>query len=292
MALRTYADFMRAVREGRHLQSFYRRNAAASASAGQWADLSYVSGSPRINAYAGNQLESTLLNGNNGLWHGPDKAAYGMEKYFFSLSVLGNATASAFPAQMMLADYLMFYPLVDLDDVTTQPLDNVVTLPRYADGEGVRATLVLTLSAGTAANATVTISYTNQSGVSGRTGTATLSASPASPPAGIILPGHLGQASTRPGTGLFFSLDTGDYGVRSVESVTLSATFGGFAALLLVKPLVSFYCAPPSGCRRLDFLHEGLPIRIYDGAYLNLLTQPNGGSVAGVFTGDLQTVWG
>lgn len=292
MALRTYADFMRALREGRHTYAPYRRNAASAASAGQWMDLSYVSGSPRINAYAGNPLEATLLNGNNGLWHGTDKAPYGFQKYFFSVSVIGNAAASAFPCSMVLADYLLFYPLIDLDSASPQTLDNPVTLPRYTSGEGVRAMLVLTLSAGTAADVTVTISYTNQDGVAGRTGTATLSASPASPPSGAIITGHLGQASARPGYGLYFSLDTGDYGVRSVESITVGGSFGGFGALVLVKPLVDFYVGPQTAPRRLEFLHEGLPIPIYDGAYLNLFTQPNGGSVAGVFTGDLQTVWG
>lgn len=292
MALRTYGDFDRAVREGRHWQFNYRRNAPASNSAGQWADLSFTSGNPRINAYAGGALESSLLNGNYGLWHGADVAARGYEKYLYSLSVMGTGTAS-FPGDFMLLDYLLFYPLVDLSDSSPQALDNITPLSRYADGAGVRVMLVLTLSAGSAANDTVTISYTNEQGIAGRTGTATLSASPAVPAAGFVLNGHAGNGASAPGYGPFFSLEGADAGVRSVESIQFaSGAFGGFASLVLVNVLTSFRAGESSSPRRADFLFETPPVRIYDGAYLNLLTRPNTGSASSIFTGDLQVVWG
>lgn len=291
MALRTYGDFHRAVLEGRHWQFNYRRNAPSANSGGQWADLSFTSGNPRINAYAGGALESSLLNGNYGMWHGPDKAPFGMEKYLYSFSVMGTGVTS-FPANFLLADYVMFYPLVDLADSGVQALDNVIVRPRYADGVGVRAMLVLTLSAGSAANDTATISYTNQDGVAGRTGVATLSANPTTPVAGYVINAHANGGTLQPEYP-FFSLQGADYGIRTIETIQFSSGgFGGFASLVLVKPLHSFYMGTSNFPRRTEFLFETPPVRIYDGAYINLLTQPFTGSVSSIFTGDLQTVWG
>lgn len=292
MALRTYGDFQRAVAEGRHWQFPYRRNAPASNAGGQWADLSFTSGNPRINAYAGSALESTVLNGNYGFWHGPNIASRGYEKYLYSLSVMGTGTAS-FPGDFMLADYLLFYPLIDLADNGVQALDNITPLPRYADGASVRAMLVLTLSAGSAANDVVTISYTNQDGTPGRTGTATLSSGPAVPAAGFVINGHAGNGASAPGYGPFFSLEGADSGIRSVESVQCAAgTYGGFASLVLVHVFTSFRAGEATSPRRADFLFETRPERIYDGAYVNLLTCPNSGSASSIFHGDFQIVWG
>ena len=47
-------------------------------------------------------------------------------------------TTNGSPDHVHLLDYLMFYPLIDLDDDVEQVMDNTVTLPRYDDGAGVR----------------------------------------------------------------------------------------------------------------------------------------------------------
>lgn len=95
-------------------------------------------------------------------------------------------------------------------------------LPRHTDGLGVMAFLeVYTPGAATVFNAT--ISYTNEQGTSGRTGTAVGSAVATATYANQTIP---------------FTLQEGDYGVRSVASVTLSAagaTAGEFA-IILAKP--------------------------------------------------------
>jgi len=53
-----------------------------------------------------------------------------------------TTTANAVPLTMVLCDYLMFYPQVDMDSLDPQPLVNDITLPRYESGEGVRMFLV------------------------------------------------------------------------------------------------------------------------------------------------------
>jgi hypothetical protein len=96
--------------------------------------------------------------------------------------------------------------------VTTAQTTNLPTaaLTRYTDGVGVMIGLTIyTVIGGTAA--TVTASYTNQAGVSGRT-------------TAVQAIGGSGNSSA--GRMIFLPLQAGDTGVRSVESVTLAATTG------------------------------------------------------------------
>ena len=91
------------------------------------------------------------------------------------------------------------------------------------DGEGCSiALLVTTVLTNTAANAGITVSYTNSKGVSGRT--ATLSAI-----AGSQLP-----ATAVVGTIIWFSLAAGDTGVRSIQSITLTTSLASGAVSLMI----------------------------------------------------------
>ncbi len=123
-------------------------------------------------------------------------------------------------------------------------------LTRYTDGQGVEAWLEVYTALGVTSR-TATISYTNQSGTAGRTGTATVAASAA---AGRMFP---------------FALQAGDTGVRSVETLTLSGTTGtaGDFGITLLRRLADV----PSGSAYLfaprDAIELGLPI-IQDDACL------------------------
>lgn len=112
--------------------------------------------------------------------------------------------------------------------VSTAQTTNLPTaaLTRYTDGVGVQAALEIYTQVGTTA-ASATISYTNESGTSGRTSTATT----------------FGATSWRTnGRFVQIPLAAGDYGVRAVASVTLSVTTGtaGNFGVTLYKPLISF----------------------------------------------------
>ena len=64
----------------------------------------------------------------------------------------------------------------------------------------------------------------------------------------------------------------GDRGVRSIESVQLAGGIGGFAVLVLVKPLPTLAANELLSTVEKNFQreHANLP-RIYDGAFLNYL---------------------
>jgi len=151
-------------------------------------------------------------------------------------------------------------------NVNTEQETNLPTaaLTRYTSGEGVFAALEIYIATGaTAVNAT--IKYTNQAGTPNR----------------VSKPHAFGNGNNTIGHGQVFSfivmaLQDGDTGVRSVESVTLSATTGaaGNFGVVLFKPL---FITPVSshnsyGQKFFEFnpligCGGALP-RIYDGAFI------------------------
>jgi hypothetical protein len=116
-------------------------------------------------------------------------------------------------------------------------------LTRYTSGEGVMAGIVIFTQVGNTLT-TVTVSYTNQAGVSGRTSTAT----------------SFGQTNFRE-VRIFIPipLQAGDTGVRSIESVTLAGTTGtaGDFGVCLYKPLAMISLEDVTGQAPLDAVSSG-----------------------------------
>jgi hypothetical protein len=129
--------------------------------------------------------------------------------------------------------------------VTTPQTTNLPTaaLTRYTSGEGVMAGIVVYTIIGTTAT-TVTISYTNQAGTSGRTSTATT----------------FGGSNFREQNSFIpIPLQTGDTGVKSIESVTVLATTGtaGNFGVCLYKPLSMISLERTTGQAPLDAVSSG-----------------------------------
>ena len=119
--------------------------------------------------------------------------------------------------------------------VTTPQTTNLPTaaLTRYTSGEGVMAGIIIFSTVGTTST-TITISYTNQAGTSGRTSTATSFGNTNFREVRILIP---------------IPLQAGDTGVRSIESVTLAGTTGtaGDFGVCLYKPLAMISFEDVSG---------------------------------------------
>lgn len=111
---------------------------------------------------------------------------------------------------------------------TTAQTTNLPTaaLTRYTTGEGVFIGIEIYSSVGTTGT-TITASYTNQAGTSGRTTREAVFG---------------GTGYTNAGRVLILSLQDGDTGVQSVESVTIAASTGtaGNFGVTLFKPLAVF----------------------------------------------------
>lgn len=147
----------------------------------------------------------------------------------------------------------------------TQP-----ALTRYTDGLGVEIWLEVYTALG-ATGVTFTCSYTNELGVAGRTATATATTS-ASPVAGQMFAATLQQ---------------GDRGVRSVQSVTLAATTGtaGNFGVTLVRRLAMIPITVPNVGVVQNSLTLGLP-KINDNACIATMvacTATNTGVMQGMF---------
>lgn len=113
-------------------------------------------------------------------------------------------------------------------NVTGAQTTNLPTaaLTRYTSGEGVMMAVEVYTSVGTTGS-TLSVSYTNSSGTSGRT----------SPE--VALSSAAPNYTYAAGSFILIPLQSGDTGVRSVESVTLSVATGaaGNFGITLFKPL-------------------------------------------------------
>jgi hypothetical protein len=129
--------------------------------------------------------------------------------------------------------------------LTTAQTTNLPTaaLTRHTSGEGVMAGIVIYSTVGGTAT-TVTISYTNSAGVSGRTSTATSFGGSGFNQVAILIP---------------IPLQAGDTGVQSIESVTVTATTGiaGNFGVCMFKPLSMISLESATGAMPLDSVSTG-----------------------------------
>lgn len=238
---------------------------------GNFVDANQSSGLPVYNAFAGTAAAFTPLIGqrNQGINIGnflPDST-----KHLLRLQLLNLGTSV--PNVVYLSDYLGFYSLIDGDDADIQFMDNSQTLPRYTDGVGVRAIFIT--SAPMVATASVTVTYTNSNGVSGRQVTFN-----------VIAGAVIGQVVNTSGTDgaaatntPFMPLSEGDLGIRSIEEVQFASGAGGFICIALVKPIansVILEVGVPSE-KNFGINNQMLP-EIKEGAYLNFAVSGHSGT--------------
>lgn len=136
--------------------------------------------------------------------------------------------------------------------------------------------LALEVSAATGAGTpTITISYTNQDGTASRAATNIIAT----------------VASSAIGATYFIGLQAGDTGVRSVQSLTLSATWNsGTINLVAYRLLTSVVCGAAFVDGEADILTGGRPI-VYDGTVPWLVFQPST-TTASVISGVYQETHG
>lgn len=267
--------------------------------AGQWFDYSTASSYPVANYYASSPLVSAQIDVDRGIY----VPTVSPEKQFIRkitcMSSAASATTTTSQNQaLLLMDYLLYYPFIDLDAVAEeQALVNSSSISRYTDGAGVM--MMMVSQSATAGGGNFTVNYTNQAGVSGRVTPTTYCV--AAQPSGALVNATGAATGTHP----FIPLQDGDTGVRSVQSVTMGAANGGLGAIVLVKPIQATYireeCRRPTSSPAEDFgdaseierirMQSGTP-RIYDGAVLAFIGRTAAGSIASsTLVGTIETVW-
>lgn len=271
--------------DGKENRYTWRKTPSQVTTAGLWFDLSMSPGRPVPKYWfdAPPMVAKTVgYASDGGLEHGGGVSP--SEKYLRLTTGIATA-ATALPLTMILCDYLLYYPSVDDSVLDEQIMDNTVTLPRYTDGEGVQ---VIAISvAGRTGGARFYFTYTNSEGVSGRV-SQTVYQNSAAALGTLQCSGANNNASAMP----FIGLQTGDTGVRSIDSVFMLDADVGLMTLILVKPLGTSVIREITAPVEKDyFLEAGVIPRIYDDAYLSFLCLPQGTLAATALMGDIKTVF-
>ena len=255
-----------AITGGQNLKTVFQKtsNNAAASTAGRWHDTLQWTGVPTQMSLGGTagtavQLTSSTagalpIGGNVS----PDT------RHLLNLAAW-SPTATVVPATLILCDFLLMYPSLVVTGTPTT-LTNGVGLPRYTNGEGVQGIVTVNSALG-AASPALTFTYTDNGGTGSNVASAHTS------------PGNSAPLSTcfQTDGSPFIRLASGDNGIRSVQSYTLSAGTTGTASLILCKPLATIPLLAINTASERDFVYQlpSLP-RIEDGACLGFLVQVGG----------------
>lgn len=277
---RNVGDYAAAEEAGRTHVCSIRKVPSQATVAGWWCDLSMAAGNPKPNYYASSPLIAATLDSYDGIFHGPNQSP--ASKHLTHLGLM--SPTAGFVGQLMLLDYVLFLPFIDGDSLDEQAMDNTVTLPRYATGDGVQ--LMAVNVAPTTGAGRFVVSYVDSDGNPQVTPSQICSTT-----AGNIASITTSQQATG-GTGPFLTLASGSRGVRSVTSVTFTVANGGLMALVLVKPIADIAIREINTMTEMEFVSRrpGAP-RIEDGAYLNLIANTAATVAAGTLTGYARFAW-
>lgn len=250
-------------------KTFHSKVPSQVTTAGVWFDLNMSPGNPKPFYYASSPGEAAILSSSlGGIFHGGLVTPY---KKYLTRFLTKAISATGLPINFILLDYLMYYPFIDMSDTSLQELTNNVSLPRSTTGEGVK--IMAVLAAAGAGGQTFQITYTNSAGVSGRQTVVTIMNTATA--IGSIISSQTANASA---SGAFLPLQSGDSGVRSIESVQMiSGSDVGLFNLVLVKPITNTCVLEITAPVEKDlYAEKGFVPEIEDGAYLNFICMPQG----------------
>jgi len=267
----------------------WRKSPTQVTTQGVWFDLSMSPGNP-IPKYWFDATPLTAvqvkLSTDGGLMHGSGVTP--ANKYLTEMMGM-TVTGTALPMPMILLDYLLYYPTIDDSITDPQTMTNGVTLPRYTDGAGVQMIAVSTASR--TGGQSFSVSYTNSSGVAGRTSGTVLENS-VSVTGSIVTSNLTSTTASNNATGPFIPLQIGDTGVQSIQSVTMNGADVGLFTIILVKPLATFQLRGIDAPVEVNYLKD-FPVlpQIQDDAYLNFICLPQGSLAATAIHGSIKTLF-
>jgi len=287
VSVRNFKDIIDADLAGQTKISTWRKAPTQTTAANIWFDLSMSPGNPNPNYYAASPNISKALSysEDGGLYHGGNVST--SVKHLKRLMAMCVTPTTAVPLRLMLCDYLLYYPFVDMSDTSGISLTNSVTIPRYTTGAGVRIMAVEVAGQSGVGNPRFNLTYTNSSGTAGRT-TPNIACNTQTSVGTLITT----AANTNVCAGPFLPLQAGDTGVRSIETVTFLTGDVGLIAFVLVNPLADLTLYDITAASERDYATDGysMPI-IKDDAYLNFICCPSGTLSAAAIHGTIETVY-
>lgn len=291
MAIRSSKDIGDAYAAGRvHYQRFLKN--AGSTGDSHWQDWSYASGQPAYDARIGDALTFTPFNAsrNDAIFFPAIDSSY--ERVLSQMQMYITAGGvGQLSVESEMYDLLGVYPLIDGDNTDAQPMDNTETLPRYADGVGVRAILVNHIAPAVSAGSPAIINYVDSSDVSRSTTVYTT----------LFGVGKAAFSLEATGTStgaLYLPLDGN--GVKRITDIQFTTAPGGLWCLYIVKPIQRInWRGGLAGVTQTVYTEKticaqdsfALP-RIYDNACLGFFYMPNGSARSVAMFGSATFIWG
>lgn len=268
------------------LQGFHTIATGATSVAGRWHECFTGTGTGGAGTLTGTAgLGTAFSSSTTGAIPQPTASVSTDTKHL--LSMLGvTAATTAVPGVLMLTDLLYMYPSCVVTGTPTTFNNGAAKPTRHNNGAGVQCSAIVATALG-AATPTLTVTYTDQGGVSG-SGAVTASAN--SLPVGSLMSGGAAAQLGAP----FMSLSAGDSGVRQLDSYTLASGTTGTVTFVLHRPIATIPLVAANTAGERDFLYQmpSLP-QIDDDACLAFLYLPGGALIASqIVTYDLMTAWG
>ena len=253
MAISSMDTLVAAMTASTAQQLQYSKISVASEGAGTFFDLFYTAGFPGAASApaAASSGGTSHANGDAGSLVFT-AAGVGQSSYLAGLSISCTVLGSFY-----LTDRLWACSGLSTVNGATTTVTGMSNITRYSGGVGAEIWYVCLSTPSAQSGSTMTISYTNSSGVSGRTATVTLASGTPPPTAGQCYPAQL---------------QAGDVGVQSIQSVTNSSLSftGGTHGLLVARRLLSMAGSSSTAGTVLDGLQTGLQI-IDDAACLSMI---------------------
>lgn len=273
-------------------QDWNKITGAAGYTAGRWYETFSLGGYPPATTFPGTALTwqtCTESAGDGttrfGIPHGGNVSA--LIKHLSTMAAWSTA-ATGVPAVLQLVDLQGYYPGINMNSATAQTLLGTPA-HRYTDGAGCRLMLAARTTTGATAH-NLAISYTNSASAAGKAMPVTVACT-----ASAIVPHIVHSGTAANNYGPYLPLASGDTGVKSVQTVTLSAaSLGGTGVLMLVKPLAQIPLSIASLMTEKDFWNQ-LPSapQIRDGACLGFVLGAGAAvAAATTFAGSSEMVWG
>ena len=268
--------------------------ATTAHTAGLWYSLFRGGGNPGADTILGTgtnlafqALTDTTANA-TGIRHGGDVGGGTGYKVLLNAAAQ-TAAATTAPCVLMLVDLLGFYPITTVTTTGAQVLNNTVTLPRYTTGAGVQAFITPSTVMG-AGTPNISLGYTNSAAVGSRATPATLPIGNTAAAVTSIVYSGTGSGKYGP----FMPLQAGDAGIRSVQTINLSATYtSGVLNLVLCKPLITMPITTLGVTAERDLVNQiaSMP-KVYDGACLAWIMLAGAATpVASPISGHLEFGW-
>lgn len=260
---------------------------------GIWFDLSMSPGNPVPNYYAAapNVAIALAQSTDGGLYHG---GAVSTDAKYIKTFGIQTSTATAVPMPVVVLDYLMYYPFVDMSDTSTSGAAQTtgITLPRYPTGVGIKILPVVVAGPSGAGNPQFQVVYRNTADVQQTTpvhycNTQVVNGT-------IVHTSPVGIAGNLATPSPFLTLAPGDTGVKQIDSVIWLGTGDiGLVSFVLVKPLMTINIRQTTAwVERQCYLDFTTMPQIVDDAYLNMICCPPGTLSGALITGYMQTVFG